>query len=221
MSKQPLFFKAAYYLPSPRLSTSPFTSLNRLMNGFLCRDRFNILNKHSEFRMDTEADPVPTPFTEPVSISDLIDARAVELLSRNQQIVVQYSGGVDSTVALIALMKHLPENEWNRITLFYDEGGIEENPEFWSMLNLTKIRKTLLLPSEFVEAMREDDYDLIVSGRCADALFGPNIHVMVPNAYHLPWLDGIREAFKVIPRTKISDTSLEVDRKSTRLNSSH
>lgn len=160
--------------------------------------------------MDTEADPIPTPFTEPITMTELMDSRAVNLLSKNQQIVVMYSGGVDSTAVLISFMKNLPENEWDRLKIYYDEESIQENPEFWRIIEPTKIQKILLTATEYDETMREDDYDLITSGWCADQLFGSDIHVVVPDAYHMPWIDGVKEAYKVKLNLPISDKSLEV-----------
>jgi hypothetical protein len=201
-------FKYAKYLPAP-ISSSPFTSVNKMMCGFLCKDRFNVLNKYSEFRMDTSADPIPVPFTESVSFADLMDLRATELLSGKQQIGVMYSGGVDSTAVLISMMKQIPENEWDRIKVFYDTEAITENPEFWKVIKASKIQKVLFNRDSYDSVIKNEDYDILTFGWCADQMFGSDVHLRVPDAYHHPWLQGIKEAFKLKFGLNLPDTSLD------------
>jgi hypothetical protein len=66
---------------------------------------------------------------------EVSDNRAKEIanliISKNQKFVVMYSGGIDSTVIMSALIKNLSEDELKNITVCANSHSMIENPHFW------------------------------------------------------------------------------------------
>jgi len=203
-------FKAAscLHVNPPRDPLNLATNLN---SNIIIRDPFDMLNKYSEIRMMPGAEEIPTPFGDSfncVTIAELIDARAHEIVSKYQRIAVLYSGGVDSTTVMVSLLKALPSNETDRLIVVYDETSIQENPVFWRDY-ITKTK------CEFVEihdhitlTIRELDCDVIVSGWCADQLFGSDLHVNNHDLFNVPWLDGLKETYLRNKGILLSDRTL-------------
>lgn len=70
------------------------------------------------------------------SFSEVTDERALgikQLINeKNQRFAVMYSGGLDSTLIMAALIKHLTQEELKNITVCTSAHAIAENPYFWS-----------------------------------------------------------------------------------------
>lgn len=71
---------------------------------------------------------LPSSFTK--SFSDIGSERAQELIARNKEIVVLWSGGIDSTYVLIKLLKNNPLP--GQITVYLSDNSIAENPVFYN-----------------------------------------------------------------------------------------
>jgi hypothetical protein len=77
--------------------------------------------------------PVYNPtFTK--SFSEVTDQRAIELkqlINAGKEVVVFYSGGIDSTVPVVALLKNLSQEELSKVHLAISQDSIIENPNFY------------------------------------------------------------------------------------------
>ena len=77
------------------------------------------------------------------SFSEVTDQRALEIKSlineKNQKFALMYSGGIDSTLALSALIKNLTTEELKNIVVCANEQSIIENPTFWNKFIWNKI----------------------------------------------------------------------------------
>lgn len=69
------------------------------------------------------------------NFNDVSDERAKEIAhlinTKNQKFVVMYSGGIDSTVIMAALIKNLSEEELKNISVCANIHTMIENPVFW------------------------------------------------------------------------------------------
>ena len=69
------------------------------------------------------------------TFSDVTDSRALEVKklinSKNQKFVVMYSGGIDSTLILTALIKNLTLAELKNVAVAASASSIVENVDFW------------------------------------------------------------------------------------------
>lgn len=70
-----------------------------------------------------------------ITWSNLADALAVEIIAlakkRNKKIMLSWSGGVDSTVILIALLKHLPDSDRDLLTVALTRSSIFESSQIY------------------------------------------------------------------------------------------
>lgn len=123
------------------------------------------------------------PFTMPTDLSNFSMTyeeccleRAQELIDLskrlNKPITVFYSGGIDSTTALISFMKLLNENELReRVRVAMSVESIDENVNFY----YDYIRKNCtIVSSEYMSSMI-DGSSIIVGGEHNDQLFGSDI----------------------------------------------
>jgi hypothetical protein len=130
------------------------------------------------------------------SLKDIIDERAIEIISAakktNRNIVVLWSGGIDSTLILTALFKHMKEADHEMITVCLSIQSIVENPDFYfKFISLNKKIK-VLSSAEF--SWITDEYlnkNIILHGDPADGVFGPSVGMyqffLKDNKHLEPW----------------------------------
>ena len=160
--------------------TSPIGIANILFCGRCVRDRFNVLNQYSDINWVDTVDKVVAPSSIP--IADIMDQRAVELIKQGS-IATQWSGGVDSTSLLLALIKNGISKE--DLVVFYDANSVAEYPKLYEWLkeqgwNLKEVKRSWL------KELGNVDTDLITNGWCADQLFGSIYFHEYPSSYSLP-----------------------------------
>jgi predicted nucleic-acid-binding Zn-ribbon protein len=68
--------------------------------------------------------------------ADVTDARAVELLDiilkSGRQLAVQWSGGIDSTVIVVAILKNFSVEDRTQVVVACNQASVAEYPEFYS-----------------------------------------------------------------------------------------
>jgi hypothetical protein len=113
-----------------------------------------------------------------LSFADCCDQRAVELLQLSGNIYVMWSGGIDSTALLVAILKNWPSNELTRITVFCDNNSIKENRNFFR----TVINNFKLLPSTSnLEQYCKLGY--VINGEMGDQIFGSDVAGVAVKAF--------------------------------------
>lgn len=190
--------------------SDPLSVMNRLFAGWWCRDRFGFLNKYSPIRASNEIDPVSKQVMELGALHDgktinqIINERAQDILRTDKPIAVSWSGGVDSTLVAIALLNNgLPTSD---LTIICAESSKEEYPFLYKWFKNNNVN---FIEDNKVQSSYEKFDGVIVTGWCADQLFGSDIHVRNPDYYNLPWIDGLKLAFKD-RGINLSDKSFDV-----------
>ena len=126
------------------------------------------------------------PTLEPVldSLATLLDRRANELLSLSRPIAVMWSGGIDSTCVLAALIKNASEH--NQIIVYHTNESIAENPEFYNKFIANRLQTgnadELEVTEEFLKT------HILLHGDPGDCLYGPSMSMykhLLPDAKHL------------------------------------
>ena len=158
--------------------TTPYGVACLLFAGRLVRDRFNVLNKFSEFNWVNTVDPIYEPDNTP--LSELMDRRANELLGNS--ITVQWSGGVDSTSLLLSLIKNGVSKE--DLQIYYDSNSVEEYPRLLHWLQEQKYNTKEV--RNWKKALGNVQTDIITNGWCADQLFGSMFFHQSAEKYHTP-----------------------------------
>ena len=202
---------AAQFLPLYNTDLDPFSVISKAFCGFFVRDRFGILNKYSPYKVSDQTDTLPIPFEKPVPFSDLMDQTAIDLINKSngENIVVCWSGGIDSTGVVVALLKHLTDK--TKLKIICAPSALEEYPLFYDEV-LLKQGINVKVTNAIVENLDMMECGIITSGWCADQLFGSDTHLHIPEAYHSPWVEGISKlySYKTDNRIKLSNASLEL-----------
>jgi hypothetical protein len=121
-----------------------------------------------------------------LSFADCCDQRAIELLYLPENIYVMWSGGIDSTTLLVAILKNWPIQELSRVTVLCDNNSIKENRNFFK----TVVENFKILPStSHVEKYCKLGY--VVTGELGDQIFGGELGKCVEawgeSAIHDDW----------------------------------
>jgi hypothetical protein len=147
------------------------------------------------------------------SLADLADKRAIELIKRakdtNRNIIIMWSGGIDSTFVLTSILKNISEADHELLTVFLTTHSISDNPEFYFkfLSNNKKIR--IMNASDFNIDNSFLDKNLLLHGDPGDGVFGPSSRMykfFSENSIHLePW----KKHLKTI--TQLFEPSIEKD----------
>ena len=121
-------------------------------------------------------------------LADLMDRRAAELLEQPGEIRLFWSGGIDSTAALVALLRNAARGARERITVWMNDASIGEYPLFFRKFiepeDGLRIRNFGSVPpanvylsrsqAAIAEAAGEAEFDggIVVTGECGDQLHG-------------------------------------------------
>lgn len=127
------------------------------------------------------------------SFSDIMDSRALDILacakSVGKNIVILWSGGIDSTCILSAFIKNLSYDDLKRITVCTSLAGIAENPYFYQHHIRNKFKmlhwRDLDVTNDFFAN------NILLHGDPGDCIFGPSVvkyHSLLAGQQHLlPW----------------------------------
>lgn len=113
--------------------------------------------------------PMPSPEGANLSFADCCDIRAQALLAANTRLHIMWSGGIDSTVTLVSMLKALPSNEHDRLTVFLSSHSIAENPTFYH----DHIAGKLIVQRTVGKTGLYDE--VVVTGELGDQLFGSDL----------------------------------------------
>jgi hypothetical protein len=138
---------------------------------------------------------VPNLDSSIVDYNDVVNNRAKQLLSADKNIVVMWSGGVDSTLLLSSLVKNSNKEQLKRILVLLSKDSILENSHFYETIVLQQLK---VEPSEnFYKYIGNKDY-LYVTGEGNDQLFAS---LFVIEAYKNMF--GKESPFELIDEEKI------------------
>jgi len=150
-----------YSLPLEGLSPD-IASILPLVPGTQLIDRTGTLKMGRDFKF---LDALPT-YTTNKSFAQICDERARELAALNHPIDLYWSGGIDSTVALVALIN---AGASERITVCLNRDSIVEYPLFHAKHISGKLTERLVPPTVKL-AWRPEP--LTVTGELGDQIFG-------------------------------------------------
>ena len=163
-----------------------------LVKAFGCGaiDRTETLDQGFDYRV---IDPIPVCFDDSRTFAQLCDetARKIvdEALEESKKIRVFWSGGIDSTVAIVALMKAAAESDCaDIINVLVSTEAVEEYPEFFDLHIREKYSTTPITPpvSQYL-----DPAMLNVTGEMGDQLFGSYLsrEFVETGIAHIPYQD--------------------------------
>jgi hypothetical protein len=138
-------------------------------------DRSNKLKLPYNFKL-YEQFQLPTDLSSSLTYEQCCDRRANELYEKSKKlgvpILVLYSGGIDSTLVLISLLKVIPEHELkDSLIVALSLDSISENPDFYYNV----IRKKCTFTASDNLSSFFDKTKLVVGGEHNDQLLGTDV----------------------------------------------
>jgi len=129
------------------------------------------------------------------SLEDIANKRAIELIKKakdtNRNIVVMWSGGIDSTFALTAILKNISEADQELLTVSLTTHSISDNPEFYFKFLSNNKKLRVINASNFSVNNDFLEKNLLLHGDPGDGVFGPSsimYKFFSENQIHLePW----------------------------------
>lgn len=203
MSEDKLLSAERIYLQPE--DNDPLSAINKFFCPWMVRDRFGILNKYSPYRLSDIADPIPKAFDQYRPIATILDEVARRMLTTYERITVSWSGGVDSTSVVVALLRNMSDADRKRLTIICSQSSCEENPKFYEMM--CSMGLNIIVSEDLRQTLIDADTDVITSGWCADQLYGSDIHLTYPAAYNMNWIDAIKFIWEAKNGTRLGDKS--------------
>lgn len=131
------------------------------------------------------------------SLADTCDERAQEIISnaQNKKIYVFWSGGIDSTTALVSLLKAGADH---LLCLVMTEESIQEYSEFYSRyiynkleIKLVKYNNMYAVPESIDKYLKDG---IVVTGEIGDQMFGSDKYLAYADTSKLlePWEDSLK-----------------------------
>lgn len=113
-----------------------------------------------------------------LTFEDICNRRAADIINlintTDRQIILQWSGGIDSTVALISLIKNLSSKEKEKITVALSGDSIIEYPHFFEKYIRNKF-KTIDSQSMLFNDYKEKYEAFTIACDTGDCLFGAEL----------------------------------------------
>jgi len=143
------------------------------------------------------------------SLADLLDKRAIELInnakSTGRKIAVMWSGGIDSTLVLTAILKNISEADQELLTVYLTIHSISDNQDFYFKF-LSSNKKIFIKDAS---SLRVDDtflnQTLLLHGDPGDGIFGPSssmYKIFSDNQTHLePWRKHLKTLVQLFEPT--------------------
>ena len=124
-------------------------------------DKFNLLNMTYS--------PIPIVGNWNKSFGECCMSRAKEFWKKGKPITLFWSGGIDSSVALISLLE--TKHNTDILNIRYTQNSIEEFPEMWK--KLVKDKNNPIHDKDVIDKKLFENHDIIkITGECGDQCFG-------------------------------------------------
>lgn len=171
-----------------------FSLLTKLFVSRVTRDRFGFLNHLSPYNIDNTPEAMPK-YVRGISIHDIMDAYAVDVITRYNKIALAWSGGIDSTAMVVAFLKHLPRNEYDRLVICGTDLSIEEYPEFYK--HLKDLGISIIINNALFTTIGNVECDVLLTGFGADSMFGMPMFEEAPYLYNASVETGVKDTWSL------------------------
>lgn len=146
------------------------------------------INRNHRFFFRFEFSALPTDWNTAKSFDDAVRITACNLWKEagDRDIGIFWSGGIDSTTALVALMQTCPQ--WSkRLQIFTSRYAIQNEYPWFYQHYLRQARVRLLEPHDFFEASIYTPDMIPVDGACGNQIWGSGQLEKIPELWNKPW----------------------------------
>jgi hypothetical protein len=134
------------------------------------------------------------------SFEDLAFSRANDIRNKTKdsKVYLMYSGGIDSSTALVSMINSWPKEDLERLHILMSYRSIEEFPDMWKDIN--NIFKGRIINSlTNTDKLLDDGY--IITGELGDQVFGSDVIIPLVDLYgedaiNMPWKNNINHFYK-------------------------
>lgn len=206
---------AAYRVPCTTSEITPYMFVNRMyFYRFITNDRFDFLTKYSLIDWKPCGEAIsPHVFYAKYDINQLIDERAQQLLAKGKTVYVLYSGGVDSTTVVTALLKN--NKQQGNVHVVGTQESVNENPNFARFLADHNVPFHIAQWNEIIPFIEcQKDY-IVTNGWGADQLFHFGMTSRRQDLFNLDWIQATRVVYEergLLDYWKYSSNSIEIIR---------
>lgn len=139
-------------------------------------------------KTETETIPsIPNNFTK--TFEDICNERAAELIATNKELIVTWSGGIDSTGVLVSLIKAAGANT-DQIKVKFERRSIDENPDFYNNHIKDKLNHEIFT-EYFPTRCLPSSNQLVIGGDNTAQIFGMSKTSFMDNRFD-PWQPYVR-----------------------------
>ena len=183
------------HIPSDILNAYNFTKVTNISGAYA---RFDRSNYPVKILSNQVLDIVPDfSIRRQLDFTDITDARAIELLKKSQNyssVLLFYSGGIDSTMILCAMLKNWSAIDLARVTIVMNQHCIDENRTMFD--NYIDGKFTITSTDAYFTECKVDNDTLYITGALGDSLMAEENNTMAydqlyPNTYNRSWKDNI------------------------------
>lgn len=134
------------------------------------------------------------------SFGDAAEERANSLKAEGKPIYIMYSGGIDSSSAVIAFMRTWSDEELKRVHILASHQSVLEFPELWNVI-VAKFKRRIFPSFRHVE--HYCDKGIVVTGEHGDQLFGSDVLTQIYNRFgdegiHKPWQEVMPAIYRSV-----------------------
>lgn len=154
-----------------------------------------------------------------LDFTDITDARSVELLRKSQMypnVILFYSGGIDSTTILCAMLKNWSTADLARVTIVMNQHCIVENKNMFD--NYINGKFTVINTDEYFSGRLIRNDTLYITGALGDPLMSDENNIikydeLYPNTYSKSWknnVDKLIAYFSIRSNTTIAKEVVDI-----------
>jgi hypothetical protein len=106
------------------------------------------------------------------TFADICNERAIELLKLQGRLYIMWSGGIDSTVAITAILKNWPTEDLKRVVVLCNNDSIKENKKFFPFIAKNFKVET---STDKIEELLKLGY--VLTGEMGDQILGSDVPI--------------------------------------------
>jgi hypothetical protein len=131
--------------------------------------------------------PIPDiPINFNKTFSEISSERSIELLSSGKEIIVPWSGGIDSTYTLVSLLQNC--TDISQLSVIMDQYSIKENSNFYN--NYINNKLNIITPTVYYPKIIPSENQIFVTGDQIPQLFGFSF-VSFADFKNEPWTNWV------------------------------
>lgn len=177
------FSTTGYFATSTQLGLMPRHGINNLP-----------FSNHAVDLLDIKMPGYSANFSK--SWAEITDRRSIELKSQSlasqRRIVVQWSGGIDSTCIVVSILKNFNKDEREQVLIACNWGSIVENPRFYYDYIVPNFQTVDI--NQFTQSYRNNyDQYIVINGMPGDVILQSvagldlGLHFVDPTLLRKPW----------------------------------